>query len=228
MGKGINKSAASGRGRHHDSTETRAAILKAAQRIYAESGLAGARTEAIAAAAGVNKALLYYYFKSKEDLYQAVVGTYIREFMRQAKDILSAKGPAGSVLLRYLSFHFDFIGAHPHYPRIFQRMMLEGDRTVERIVREYSIPLSAMLLALVGRGMRSGEFRRLDRKHALISIVGLTVHYFNAAPAFRMISGKDPLTKANLARRKAAVPLLQTQPSAPQIGVGTTGSIQPV
>lgn len=191
--------------RHHDSAGTRAAILKAAERIYSESGLAGARTEAIAAAAGVNKALLYYYFKSKEDLYQAVVGAYVRDFMCQAKIILSAKGAAGPILLRYVSYHFDFIGGHPHYPRIFQRMMMEGDRTVERIVREYSVPLSTMLLAVVGRGMRSGEFRRLDRKHALISIVGLTVHYFNVARAFRMISGSDPFSKANLAKRKAEV-----------------------
>ncbi|MBZ5668668.1 MAG: TetR family transcriptional regulator [Acidobacteriia bacterium] len=58
MPKRIKKSAISARARHHDSTETRAAILKAAERIYAECGLAGARTEAIAAAAGVNKALL--------------------------------------------------------------------------------------------------------------------------------------------------------------------------
>ena len=89
------KSAVSGRVWRHDSTETRAAILKAAERIYAECGLAGARTEAIAAAAGVNKALLYYYFESKEDLYRAVVGTHLREFHRQAEEVLSAKGPAG-------------------------------------------------------------------------------------------------------------------------------------
>jgi TetR/AcrR family transcriptional regulator len=191
------------RGRHHDSARTRADILRAAERIYSEAGLAGARTEAIAAAAGVNKALLYYYFKSKEGLYEAVVENYIREFMRRAREILTARGPATSVLLRYLSFHFDFIGAHPYYPRIFQRMMLEGDRTVEQIVREYSLPLSRMLLALVGRGMRSGEFRRLDRKHALLSIIGVTVHYFNAAPALRMISGQDPFSRPNLAKRKA-------------------------
>ncbi len=199
------KSAVSDRVRHHDSAETRAAILKAADCIYAEHGLAGARTEAIAAAAGVNKALLYYYFKSKEHLYQAVVGTHVREFHRQAEKVLSVKGPAGPILLRYVSNHFDFIGTHPHYPRIFQRMMMVGDRTLERMVREHSIPLLKMLLALVERGMRSGEFRRLDREHTLISLAGLTVHYFNIAPAFRMISGQDPFSKANLARRKAAV-----------------------
>jgi TetR/AcrR family transcriptional regulator len=205
MTKRIKKSAISARGRHHDSAGTRAAILKAAECIYAEYGLAGARTEAIAAAAGVNKALLYYYFKSKEDLYRAVVGTHLREFHRQAEKVLSGKGSAGRILLRYVSNHFDFIGTHPHYPRIFQRMMMAGDRTLERMVREHSIPLSKMLLALVERGMRSGEFRCLDRRHTVISLAALTVFYFNIAPALRIITGQDPFTKASLARRKAEV-----------------------
>jgi TetR/AcrR family transcriptional regulator len=191
--------------RHHDSAETRAAILKAAERIYAEYGLAGARTEAIAAAAGVNKALLYYYFKSKESIYQAVVGSQLREFQRQVEEVLSAKGPARPILLRYLSNHFDFIGTHPHYPRIFQRMMMEGDRTLERMAREHSTPLKNLLVSLLERGMRSGEFRRLDPEHTLVSLAGLTAHYFNIAPAIRVITGRDPYSKANLAKRKAEV-----------------------
>ena len=63
--------------------ETRAAILAAAEQVFAKAGLAGARTDAIAAAAGVNKALLYYYFKSKGGLYEAVVEDHFREFNRQ-------------------------------------------------------------------------------------------------------------------------------------------------
>jgi len=189
--------------RRRDSAGTRSAILKAAEQIYAEYGLAGARTDAIAAAAGVNKALLYYYFKSKEDLYQAVIGSQLREFGQQTRKVLSAKGPAGPILLRYISYHIDFIGTHPCYPRIFQRMMMEGDRTLVRIVREHSMPLMKMLVALLARGMKSGEFRRLDPEHTLVSIAGLTGHYFNIAPAIRAITGKDPYSKRNLARRKA-------------------------
>jgi TetR/AcrR family transcriptional regulator len=191
--------------RHHDSVGTRATILKAAERIYAECGLAGARTEAIAAAARVNKALLYYYFKSKDGLYQAVVGSQIREFQQQARKVLSAKGPAGPILLRYVSYHFDFIGTHPHYPRIFQRMMMEGDRALERMIREHSVPLMNLLTVVLERGMRSGEFRRMDKGHTIVSIGGLTAHYFNIAPAFRLITGQDPYSKANLATRKAEV-----------------------
>jgi len=188
-----------------DSVETRFNILRAAEQIYAEHGLAGARTDAIAVAAGVNKALLYYYFKSKEGLYQAVIGSQLREFGRQVEKVLSAKGPAGPILLRYVSYHFDFIGTHPCYPRIFQRMMMEGDRTLLRIAREHSIPLMKMLKALLARGMMAGEFRHLNVEHTLVSIAGLTGHYFNIAPAIRAITGKDPYSKTNLARRKAEV-----------------------
>ncbi len=53
--------------------ESRAAILQAAVREFSREGVAGARTDAIARAAGVNKALLYYYFKDKETLYAAVL-----------------------------------------------------------------------------------------------------------------------------------------------------------
>ena len=205
MAKRITRNGKSVIARHHDSAETRAAILNAAECILAENGLAGARIEAIAAAAGVNKALLYYYFKSKDDLYQAVIGTQVREFHRQAEKILAAKGPAGPILLRYLSNHFDFIGTHPHYPRIFQRMMMAGDRTLERMVREHSVPLMKLLVTLLERGMRSGEFRRLDKEHTLVSLGGLTAHYFNIAPAIRVITGQDPFNRANLAKRKAQV-----------------------
>jgi TetR/AcrR family transcriptional regulator len=191
--------------KQRDSVATRAAILKAAERIYAESGLAGARTDAIAAAAGVNKALLYYYFKSKEGLYQAVIGSQLREFGQQAEKLLTAEGPAGPVLLRYMGYHFDFIGTHPHYPRIFQRMMMEGDRTLPRIIREYSLPLMKVMVALLERGIKSGEFRRLDPEHTLVSIAGLTGHYFNIAPAIRLMAGEDPYSRKNLARRKAEV-----------------------
>jgi TetR/AcrR family transcriptional regulator len=191
--------------KHHDSVETRATILKAAEQVYAEYGLAGARTDAIAAAAGVNKALLYYYFKSKERLYQAVVGSQVREFQQQAREVLSSKGPAGPILLRYVSNHFDFIGTHPHFPPIFQRMMMEGDRTLERMIREHSIPLMKLFAALLERGMKSGEFRRLDKGHTIVSIGGLTTHYFNIAPAFRVVTGQNPYSKTNLATRKAEV-----------------------
>src|SRR5271169_5650562 len=101
------------------SDKTRAAILAAAERVFAESGLAGARTDAITAAAGVNKALLYYYFQSKEQLYEAVVENHLQEFNRTALDMLAAPGSPRAILLRYVNLHFDFISGRHRQARLF-------------------------------------------------------------------------------------------------------------
>jgi AcrR family transcriptional regulator len=61
--------------------ETRTAILAAAERIFADGGLEGARMDAIAVKAGVNKALLYYYFRGKEELYAAFSKVICRSFV---------------------------------------------------------------------------------------------------------------------------------------------------
>jgi len=191
--------------RHHNSAETREAILEAAERIFGDEGLAGARTEAIAAAAGVNKALLYYYFRSKDGLYRAVLEGYLADFNRQALELLSSKGSARSLLLRYINIHFDFIGAHRHHGPLFQRMLMADQKSLVRLARQYFLPRSKALLKVIERGMRTGEFRRMDSTHAAISLLSLIVFYFSSAPVLRAVSGIDAYAKANLARRKKEV-----------------------
>jgi TetR/AcrR family transcriptional regulator len=191
--------------RHHDSAATREAILQAAERIFAEDGLAGARTEAIAAAAGVNKALLYYYFRSKEGLYRAVLEGYLKDFNRQALEVLASQGSARSLLLRYINLHFDFIGAHRHHGPLFQRMLMADEKSWVRLAREHGLPRLKALLRVIERGMRTGELRRMDSIHAAISLLSLIVFYFSSAPVLRAVSGIDPYTKANVERRKKEV-----------------------
>lgn len=192
-------------GRQRRSTETRAAILAAAGRIFATSGLAGARTDAIAAAAGVNKALLYYYFKSKESLYEAAVEDHFSEFNRQALEVLTAPGPARAVLLRYVSLHFDFISARHQSAPLFQQLMMAGGKFLERLIRKYFAPRSEALGKLIQRGMRNGEFRRVDPFHGAVSIASLIVFYFSAAPVLQLLGRPDAYSAVNLKRRKQEV-----------------------
>jgi TetR/AcrR family transcriptional regulator len=191
--------------RHHNSAETRAAILEAAEHIFANEGLEGARTEAIAAAAGVNKALLYYYFRSKAGLYRAVLEGYLADFNRQALQVLSSEGSARSVLLRYINLHFDFIAAHPHHGPLFQRTLMADEKSWVRLAREYILPRSKALVKVLERGIRTGEFRRMDSVHAAISLVSLIVFYFSSAAVLRAVGGMDPYAKANVERRREEV-----------------------
>ena len=192
-------------GRQRRSAETRAAILAAAGRIFAKSGLAGARTDAIAVAAGVNKALLYYYFKSKESLYEAVVEDHFCEFNRQALEVLTAPGSARAILLRYVSLHFDFISARHRYAPLHQQLMMTGGKLAERLVHKYFRPRSEAFGKLLERGMRDGEFRRADRFHAAMSVVSLIVFYFSAAPVLQLMGRSDAYRAVNLKRRKQEV-----------------------
>ena len=184
------------------SAETRATILAAAGRMFATSGLAGARTDAIADAAGVNKALLYYYFTDKEGLYEAVLEDHFREFNRQALEVLTAPGPARAVLLRYVSLHFDFISARHQSAPLFQQLMMTGGKFLERLIRKYFAPRGEALGKLIERGIRNGEFRRVDPFHAALSIVSLIVFYFSAAPVLRLMGRPDAYSTVNLKRRK--------------------------
>src|SRR5437016_12942059 len=100
--------------------QTRDAILQAAIQEFACYGIAGARTDAIARAARVNKALLYYYFKDKDTLYSAVLDQVFGGLTESIQVALSTDLPPREKLLAYVGAHFDYIAGHPVYPRIVQ------------------------------------------------------------------------------------------------------------
>ena len=185
---------------------TRTIILNAAEHIFAESGLAGARIDAIARAAGVNKALIYYYFKSKDALFLAVVERHMKEFSLQALDLLASSRSVKDKVLDYVSMHFDFIAARTDYPRLFQRFMMGDSRPFLRIRQKYFSPVAKKFQAVIRQGIRSGEIAASDSAHTAISLVALTVFYFSAAPMLKA-SGiiDDPYRKSQLARRKKEV-----------------------
>ena len=185
--------------------ESRAKILTAAEQVFARDGLAGARTDAIAAAAGVNKALLYYYFRGKESLYEAVIEEHLREFNRRALAVLTAPGSSCTLLLRYVDLHFDFISQRRRHALLFQQLMMKGGKPPEKLFSKYIAPRAEALRKLLVRGMQSGELRKADPFHTSITIAGLVVFYFSAAPMLQRIGYPDPFAAANLKRRKREV-----------------------
>src|SRR5213079_1188055 len=100
--------------------ESRAASLDAAVREFSREGVAGARTDAIAAAARVNKALLYYYFKDKEAIYQAVLDQVFSGLRDTVVPTLHGNLAPRQKVLNYLGAYFDYIAANPRFPRVVQ------------------------------------------------------------------------------------------------------------
>src|SRR6202162_2995431 len=87
--------------------ESRASILKAAVVEFAEHGIAGARTDTIAHAAHVNKALLYYYFKDKDSLYEAVLDYVFGGLRDRIMPVLETNSPPRKKTLEYVGGDFE-------------------------------------------------------------------------------------------------------------------------
>ena len=189
--------------------ESRAAILNAAEKEFAEQGIAGARIDTIAREAGVNKALLYYYFQDKDSLYGAVLDNAFAGLKTQVFAALDSKRAPREKLIEYVNVYFDFLSHHPFYPRLMQReMMRMGDgesHHLDKIVKESFQPIFAKVAGVLQEGMARGEFRKIDPAHFVPSMVAMIVFYFSSSPVIRRIVRFDPLAPERVAERKAAV-----------------------
>jgi TetR/AcrR family transcriptional regulator len=197
------------RGSRRQPEASRSAILAAALAEFAEQGLAGARMDAIASAAGVNKALLYYYFQSKDALYGAVLDEFFLRLRGRIAEALDSDRPAGEKILRYARAHFDSVAESPYYARLFQGEMMSAGRSgsphLSRIVREYISPIAQSVMGVLREGTRSGVFRAVDPSQFAPTVAASIVHYFAVSPVLRHLRGEDPYTPQAIAKRRAAV-----------------------
>ena len=191
--------------RHARDLTTAQRIVSTAASIFAEQGLAGARMDEIARAAKVNKALLYYYFRSKEELHRFVLETLLSQLRTRVWSESEASLPPGKRLAAVIDNFFDFILRHPNYPRLIQREMMSNGPNVEWIVSGYYRPLHARLVGLIEEGISRGEFRPVDARNTALTVVSNLVYYFAAAPVLKRILGHDPLQPKEVARRRQAV-----------------------
>ena len=204
------KAGAAGRlGSRGHPEESRAAILKAAIVEFAEHGIAGARTDAIARAARVNKALLYYYFKDKDALYEAVLDHVFRGLRERVMPVLESELGPGEKMLEYVGAYFDFIAANPQFPRVVQaewmRSSAEGSPHMKRIAREYFRPIFGKLVEVLREGMEAGKFRAVNAMDFLPSVIAVIVFYFSSAPVIKELTKVDPLSAKRIRERRAFV-----------------------
>jgi TetR/AcrR family transcriptional regulator len=189
--------------------ESRAAILQAAAHEFAEHGIAGARTDAIAREAHVNKALLYYYFKDKETLYGAVLDDAFSGLKSTVFRVLDSELAPREKMMAYAGAYFDFIASNQLYPRLMQREMMrarEGQSPhIDKMIKTYFQPIFAKVSELIRKGTADGEFRPVNPVHFVPSMVAMIVFYFSSAPMLQKIVGFNSLAPYRIAERGAAV-----------------------
>jgi len=192
---------------------TRKSILRAAIREFSAHGLAGARTDAIAESAKVNKALLYYYFKSKGGLYAAAIEEVSGTVVERALAALDPGRSAGDRLLRTALNHFYRILTQRDFQSLMQQEMVRVRRgeseALPVLVKNVFKPLLEKLQEAVHEGIQTGELCRMDWLQVVYSVLGANVLYFLSAPMMRLMLSFDPMENAAIeSRRKAAVQFL--------------------
>jgi TetR/AcrR family transcriptional regulator len=191
--------------RKAENPATASRILAAAEQHFAAEGMAGARTDEIAAAAHANKAMLYYYFGNKRRLHRAVLENLFRQLHGKSIPAPAAKQSPTERLRDFVSGYFDFLATHPNYPRLVQREAMESSRNFGWIVRRYLRPFHNQLVRTIKEGIAAGEFRAVDPDHTALSILGMTTSYFAAAPIMSEIVGRNLLAPQSVATRKRAL-----------------------
>jgi len=196
-------------GTRRNPEKSRSAILRAAVAEFAEHGIAGARTDAIAHAARVNKALLYYYFKDKDALYEAVLDHVFSGLRDRLMPVLDSDLEPRAKMLEYTGRYFDYIAANPRFPRVVQaewmRLGPKGSPHMLRIAREYFAPIYRRVAEMLREGAEKRQFRLVKPMDFLPSIVGIIIFYFSTAPAMKTILKVDPLSKKRIAERREFV-----------------------
>jgi len=190
-------------------TETRTRILDAALSEFAVHGLAGARTEQIAAAAGVNKALLYYYFESKEKLYAAALEMVSARVRDKSMQVFLREASPGERLLRAALDHFDRILTQREFQSLMQQEMMrlrkgeEGQLPI--LVKRVFGPLQAIFQSMVREGITSGELIEADWLQIVLAALGGNVFYFLSAPVWRLALPFEPFAPEVLRARRVAL-----------------------
>lgn len=187
---------------------TKAQLLAAARDEFSEKGLSGARVNAIAARAGVNKQLLYYYFGDKERLYATVLEEAYADIRAGEQKLdLDALAPIDA-MRTFIEFNFDYMVENQHF------VALLSDENVHRArhVRDAGSVqgLHERLRGTIGdtleRGLADGSFkRRVDPVDLYLSIASLCYFHLSNRHTLSAIFDRDLSARDEIGRRREHV-----------------------
>jgi TetR/AcrR family transcriptional regulator len=167
-----------------EDTGTRDLILDAAERLFAAQGFAATTIKQIGTAAGVNAALLYYYFEDKEQLYYAVLRRVVSGLSARGVERMAAARTPPDVVRALVATQAETLGARPHLPQLLMRELIDyGGANASPEFRVIAEGAFRGLCEAIRDGQRQGVFRpELDPRLAAISTVGQVAFFAIARP----------------------------------------------
>lgn len=166
-------------------------ILAAAHAVFVRRGTAGARMQEIADEAGVNKALLHYYFRNKERLAQAVFERAAGTMFGFLFELISSPASLEEKVRAVVSAQTDFLREHPYLPGYIISELHHHPERITRIVGKVGTPPLDRLEAQLADGARRGELRAIGVREFVMNLVALVVFPFAGRRMLEAMLGID-------------------------------------
>lgn len=167
-------------------------IFEAALKCFARKGKDGARMQEIADEAGINKAMLHYYFRSKDRLYHAVVGYVMRQFLASLEGPLRGADTFRETLRRFIDAYMDFVAGHPDVLKLLISENLSGGEVMGEHVRALVEASDAapprLFAARIAEAVARGEIRPVNPLQMLLTTVSGCVLPFLMMPTLRVFA----------------------------------------
>ncbi|HSQ36190.1 MAG TPA: TetR family transcriptional regulator [Candidatus Binatia bacterium] len=188
--------------------EAKDRILLAAQKEFAARGFSGARMEAIARSAGSNKAMLFYYFSSKETLYQTILRKVMGEFFGKISGLINAELTPALFMEKFPELYIELFASHPDFVRIVAFDLIHDPENIcaimANIINEMTTFKPHPLFALIRSWHEQGLVSEADPLHFMMNIVALSIFSFIGKPMVEAISGIRVENDADFFRKRVA------------------------
>ena len=173
------------------SPAARDAILDAAERLFAKQGFAATTIKQIGAEAGLNSALLYYYFSDKEALYHAVLARLISGLAAEGVRLMREVPDPASAIRALVTGQVEMLLARPQLPQLMVRELVDHQAMhAQGLITEHMAGLFSAVCETIRAGQRAGTFRvGLEPRYAAVSTISQVVYFFVARPAVGLLMG---------------------------------------
>jgi len=188
----------------HKDNKTEEQILEAAQKIFQAKGMDGARMQEIADKASINKAMLHYYYRSKQLLFEAVFRKAFALLAPQLNAILNDDSSLEDKIKNFTRNYIGFIIKHPYLPNFIIQELNRNPKFIEKIKNNVAFPSIDKFKLQVQKEVKNGTIVSISAEQLFINILSLNIFPFVASPLIKAFANVDDRTYKTLleARKK--------------------------
>lgn len=181
-------------------------ILEAAKIIFLEKGFDGARMQEIADEAGINKALLHYYFRSKEKLFDAIFQEAFQQFIPKIAEIMMTDKPLFEKLEFFIDTYLTMLSNNPHLPSFVLHEINRNPEKLVNIFKNFGIKPEYLGMA-IAKEVEAGNIKPVQPIHLIVNILGMCLFPFIAKPIIKgfLFSNNDKMFSEFLSERKKEI-----------------------